>query len=131
MSTQESLQVIGAYFQNHDGQYLAENVELHDMTAVQPFRGRQVVQKALHLFYSEAFSDASAETRNVVAADNGVVIEFVFHGKNTGALGDTPPTGKVVAVPMCAYYSVAQGQIQLIRLYYDMATMGRQLGFIA
>jgi len=103
----------------------------HKSGELQPFRGREAVQNALHLFYSEAFSDASAETRNVVAADNGVVIEFMFHGKNTGSLGDTPPTGKVVAVPMCAYYSVAQGQIQLVRLYYDTATMGRQLGFIA
>lgn len=39
------------------------------------------------MFYSEALSNASAEIRNVVAADKGVVIEFVFHGKNTGSLG--------------------------------------------
>ena len=42
------------------------------------------------MFYSEAFSNASAEIRNVVAADKGVVIEFVFHGKNTGPLGGAP-----------------------------------------
>ena len=80
MSTHESLQVIGAYFEHHDEQYLAENVEFCDMTAEQPLRGREAMQRALDLFYAEAFSDASAETRNVVAADNGVVIEFVFHG---------------------------------------------------
>ena len=131
MSVQESVQVIQTYFQNHDSQYLAENVELYDMTAAQPLRGRQAVGGFLHMFYHETFSDASAEVRNVVAADNGVVIEFVFHGKNTGSLGGAPPTGKVVAVPMCASYSVAQSQIQLVRLYYDTATMGRQLGLIA
>jgi steroid delta-isomerase-like uncharacterized protein len=130
MSTQESLQVIEAYFANHDGQYLAESVEFFDMTAEQPLRGREAMQRALHLFYSEAFSDASAETRNVVAADSGVVIEFVFHGTHTGHLEGIAPTGKVVAVPMCAYYSVAHGQIQLVRLYYDVATMHRQLGVI-
>lgn len=131
MSPQESLQVIEAYFQNHDGQYLAEHVEFCDMTAPQPFRGREAVQGALHLFYSEAFSDASAQTHNVVAADNGVVIVFVFHGTHTGELGGIAPTGKVVAVPMCAYYSVAHGQIQLVRLYYDTATLRRQLGLLA
>ncbi len=36
-----------------------------------------------------------------------------------------------VALSMCAYYAVAQGQIQLVRVYYDTATMGRQLGWIA
>ena len=131
MSTHESLQVIGAYFEHHDEQYLAENVEFCDMTAEQPLRGREAMQRALDLFYAEAFSDASAETRNVVAADNGVVIEFVFHGTHTGELGGMAPTGKLVAVPMCAYYSVAHGQIQLVRLYYDTATMRRQLGLLA
>jgi steroid delta-isomerase-like uncharacterized protein len=131
MSTQESLQVIGAYFQNHEGQYLAENVEFCDMTAEQPLRGREAMQRALDLFYSEAFSEAFAETRNVVAADNGVVIEFVFHGTHTGELEGIAPTGKVVALPMCAYYSVAHGQIQLVRLYYDTATMRRQLGLLS
>ena len=130
MSAQESLQVIAAYFQNHDGQYLAEHVEFYDMTAEQPLRGREAMQRALDLFYSEAFSEASAETRNVVAADNGVAIEFVFYGTHTGDLGGIAPTGKVVAVPMCACYSVAHGQIQLVRLYYDTATMRRQLGVI-
>jgi len=42
------------------------------------------------MFYSEAFSNASAEIRNVVAADKGVIIEFVFHGKNTGSLRGPP-----------------------------------------
>lgn len=131
MSVQDSIQVIQAYFQNHDSQYLAEHVEFYDMSAAQPLRGRQAVGGFLHMFYHEAFSEASAEVRNVVAADNGVVIEFVFHGKHTGELAGAPPTGKIVAVPMCAYYSVVQGQISLVRLYYDTATMGRQLGLIA
>lgn len=131
MSVQDSLQDILTYFQNHDEQYLAENVEFFDMTAEQPLHGREAMQRALDLFYTEAFSDASTETRNVVAAENGVVIEFVFHGTHTGELAGIAPTGKVVAVPMCAYYAVAHGQIQLVRLYYDAATMRRQLGLLA
>lgn len=55
----------------------------------------------------------------------------MFHGTHTGDLGGMVPTGKVVAVPMCAYYSVAHGQIQLVRLYYDAATLHRQLGLLA
>lgn len=128
MSVQDSLQDILTYFQNHDEQYLAENVEFFDMTAEQPLHGREAMQRALDLFYTEAFSDASTETRNVVAAENGVVIEFVFHGTHTGELAGMAPTGKKVAVPMCAYYLVAHGQIQLVRLYYDTETMRRQLG---
>jgi steroid delta-isomerase-like uncharacterized protein len=130
MPAQEHVQVVQAYFQNHDSRYLAETVEFYDMSAAQPLHGRQAVGGFLHLFYYEAFSDAYAEVRNVVAEENGVVIEFVFHGKNAGSLGGAAPTDKVVAVPMCAYYAVAQGQIQLVRLYYDTATMGRQLGLL-
>ena len=131
MSVQKNLQVIEAYFQNHDEQYLAENVEFCDMTAEQPLRGREAMQKALHLFYAEAFSDAWAQTRNVVAAENGVVVEFVFHGTHTGELAGMAPTGKTVAVPMCAFYAVAHSQIHLVRLYYDTATLRRQLGLLA
>lgn len=106
-------------------------VECCDRSAAQPLRGREAVGGFLHLFYHEAFSDAYAEVRNVVAAEHGAVIEFVFHGKNIGSLGGAPPTGRVVAVPMCTYYSVARGQIQLVRLDDDTATMECQLGWLA
>jgi len=41
-----------------------------------------------------------------------------------------PPTGKPVEIPMCVVNDLADGTIQRGRLYYDGATMARQLGLI-
>jgi predicted ester cyclase len=42
-----------------------------------------------------------------------------------------PFTGRDVEVPMLGIYEVADGKIQRARLYYDMATLMRQLGQLA
>ena len=35
----------------------------------------------------------------MVTQENNVVVEWVFHGKNTGSFMGAPPTGKTVALP--------------------------------
>lgn len=131
MSTQETLQIIQAYFQSHDPMsFFSEDAEFHDMSQPEPFRGREAIGAALRMFYQEAFSDARAEPRSVLPGEDSVVAEFVFHGQNTGSLMGAPPTDKTVAVPMIAVYEVERGKIQRARLYYDSATMARQLGLM-
>lgn len=131
MSVQENVQLIQEFFASHDAaSFYAENATFHDMSQAAPLQGRAAIGAMLRGFYGEWFTEAHAEPRNLVAGENAIVAEFVFHGKNTGSLNGAPPTGKVVAVPMSAVYEIANGKIQHTRLYYDSATMARQLGWV-
>ncbi|TEU22353.1 MAG: hypothetical protein E3J21_00300 [Anaerolineales bacterium] len=128
---QENLQVIQAFFESHDPvSFFAEDAEFYDMSQPEPLRGREAIGAMMHMMYQEAFSDARPESQGLMAGENAVVAEFIFHGKNTGSLMGAPPTSKTVAVPMIAVYEVEGSKIQRARLYYDSATMGRQLGLI-
>ena len=127
---EEARNVIEAYAQNHDPKHFAEDAVFTQMALPQPFTGREAIAGMLRLFYEDAFSDAKGELRQV-AADNerGLgFIEFTFKGKHTGALAGIPATGRDVEVPMLGVYEIASGKIQRARLYYDMATLTRQLG---
>jgi steroid delta-isomerase-like uncharacterized protein len=130
---QEVRSVIEAYAHNHDAKHFAEDAVFTQMALPQPFTGRDAIAAMLRLFYEDAFSEAKGELRNV-AADNerGLgFIEFTFRGRHTGALAGIPPTGREVEVPMLGVYEIANGSIQRARLYYDMATLSRQLGQVS
>ena len=127
---QEIRSVIEAYAHSHDAKYFADDAVFTQMAMPQPFTGREALAGMLRLFYEDAFSDAKGELRQVAAdAERGLgFIEFTFSGRHTGTLAGIPPTGRDVEVPMLGIYEVANGKIQRARLYYDMATLMRQLG---
>lgn len=130
MSAHDNLQLIQAYFVSHDPTlFFAEEATYQDMSQAETVHGRAAIGGMLCALYGEIFTEVRAEPRGLVAGENAVVAEFVFHGKNTGSLGGAPPTGKTVAVPMSAVYEMADGKIQRMRLYYDSTTMARQLGW--
>lgn len=128
MSAQDNIKIVQGYLANHDPRFMAEDATFQDYSQPEPLRGREAIGAMLDMFYHTAFSEARAEVRNLVADDRSVVLEFTFHGVNTGSLMGMPPTGRRVEVPMCAIYDVEGGIIRRARLYYDSATMARQLG---
>ena len=128
--SKETRKVIEAFAQSHDPKYFAEDAVYIQMAVPQPFNGRDAIGGMLRLFYHDAFSDARGELRNVAAdteMDLGFV-EFTFRGRHTGELMGIQPTGREVEVPMLGVYEIEGGHIERARLYYDMATLMRQLG---
>ena len=125
--------VIEAYAQSHDAKHFAEDAVFTQMAMPQPFTGRDAIAAMLRLFYEDAFSNAKGELKNVAAdTERGLgFIEFTFRGRHTGTLSGIPPTGRDVEVPMLGVYEIANGKIQRARLYYDMATLSRQLGQVS
>ena len=125
--------MIEAYAQSHDAKHFAEDAVFTQMALPQPFTGRDAIAGMLRLFYEDAFSDAKGELRHVAAdTERGLgFIEFTFRGRHTGALAGIPATGRDVEVPMLGVYEIANGKIQRARLYYDMATLSRQLGQVS
>ncbi len=130
MSAQDNIQIVQGYMANHDPKFMAADATFHDYSQAEPLRGREAIGAMLDMFYHTAFSDARAEPRNLAADDKSVILEFTFHGVNTGSLMGLPPTGKRVEIPMCAVYDVEGGVIRRARLYYDSATMAKQLGLM-
>lgn len=127
MLTQDAVQVIEAYFRGHDENYFAEDSRFHDMSQPEPILGRSAIGAFMHMFYVDAFSDAEAEVKSVLPSGDSVVVEFVFRGRNTGSLAGMPPTGRDVSLPMACVYQVKHSEIQTGRLYYDSASLLRQL----
>lgn len=131
MSAQENVQLVQSFFASHEAtEFYADNATFHDVSQPAPLQGHAAIGGMMRAFYGEIFTEAHAEPRSLVASENAVVAEFVFHGKNTGSLNGAPPTGKTVAVPMIAVHEIAGGKIQHTRLYYDSMTMARQLGWV-
>jgi predicted ester cyclase len=77
---------------------------------------------------------AQVEDTNVIAGDNGAVIEFIGRGTHTGTLaspmGEIPPTGRRVELPFCEVYRITNGKIVGGSTYFDLAGMLQQLGLM-
>jgi predicted ester cyclase len=80
-----------------------------------------------------ALPDAKTEITNVVAdGENWVFTEFIGRGTHTGALvgpaGTIPPTGRRIGFPVGELMRLEGGKFVLVHVYYDGATLLRQLG---
>ena len=141
MSAQENAKMArGIYemFNNRDfdgmAALAAENMEVVNIpvgaTLSGPAGFRQHAQG-----WGGAFPDSRVEVTNVIASDEGVVVEFRGRGTHTGPLaspaGEIPATGKSVDIPFCDVYQVKGGKLSSLHAYFDSATMLRQLGLIS
>ncbi len=128
MSAQENIQIVQSYLANHDPKFMASDATFRDFSQPEPVVGPEAIGGMLDFLYNVAFPGAEAEPRNVVADDKSVTLEFTFRGVHQGELMGIPPTGKSVEIAMCAVYDVEGSIIRNARLYYDSATMAKQLG---
>ena len=127
--TEETRRVFEAYSANHDPIHYAEDATFTDMTnPTQPIVGREAIGGFLSTFYGGAFSNAVPTEVAELVDGNLVMLEFNFSGDHTGDLFGIPATGKHVEMPMMSVYHVEDGKIQWARLYYDSASLMRQLG---
>lgn len=91
------------------------------------FRGKdQVAQFYNGLF--EGVPDANFELINAFVGEEGVVEESILRGAHHGTLFGIPPTGREIALPLTIVFPILNGQIMGERLYFDLATLARQLG---
>jgi steroid delta-isomerase-like uncharacterized protein len=82
--------------------------------------------------WASALPDARVEVTNVVAADDGVVVEFTGRGTHTAPLvtpmGEIPATNKRVEQRFCDVYGLRDGRIRAHHAYFDIASLMQQLG---
>jgi steroid delta-isomerase-like uncharacterized protein len=92
------------------------------------YHGREGVR----MFYQQlmtALPDLEIETRARHFAEEAILVEVTIRGTHLGAWKGLPPTGRRVEVPLCGVYTFDQdNRLAGERIYYDRATVLRQLG---
>jgi steroid delta-isomerase-like uncharacterized protein len=77
-----------------------------------------------------AFPDQRNELRALHHTDDAVIVEFDLLGTHQGPLRGIPPTGKEFRCPMTAFFMFDGDGIVCERVYFDSATILRQLGLL-
>jgi ketosteroid isomerase-like protein len=81
--------------------------------------------------YRQAF-EATVNVTRQTACNDLVLSEFVGRGTHKGVfqtpMGDIPPTGRKIDVPVCHILQFKDGKIVDIHEYFDVATLMTQLG---
>jgi steroid delta-isomerase-like uncharacterized protein len=83
-------------------------------------------------FYEQLFRalpDVEIDVRGEHASAEAVVVECVIRGTHRGAWRGLPATGRRIALPLCGVYTFGPDDaLAGERIYYDRATLLRQLG---
>lgn len=112
---------------------IAADVEWVNMATGQTFRGPEGYRQFVG-GWSGAFPGSRIEELRIAGNDDIVVAEFRGRGEQTGPLptptGVLPPTGRTIDVQFCEVIEVRDGKISRARLYFDSATLLRQLGVL-
>jgi steroid delta-isomerase-like uncharacterized protein len=75
-----------------------------------------------------AFPDQRNELIALHHAEDAVIVEFLLRGTQLGALQGLPPTGRAFSCRMTAFFVFDGERLIDERVYFDQATILRQLG---
>ena len=75
-----------------------------------------------------AFPDQRNELIELHHADDAVIAEFWLRGTHEGPLRGVPPTGKAFECRCVAFFVFEEDRLVGERVYFDVATIMRQLG---
>jgi steroid delta-isomerase-like uncharacterized protein len=75
-----------------------------------------------------AFPDQRNELIALHHADDAVIAEFTLRGTHDGSFRGLPPTGRAFECRMAALFLFEEDRLVCERVYFDQATIMRQLG---
>ena len=92
------------------------------------YQGRDGV-RAFYQQLMKALPDLTIEVLRRHISDDAILVEVMIHGTHLGAWRGLPATGRSVRFPLCGVYTFdANDLLAGERIYYDRATVLRQLG---
>jgi steroid delta-isomerase-like uncharacterized protein len=98
----------------------------------EPWDEHHVGHDAVRGYYGNllrAMPDLHIEIRQRHLAVEAVVLEVIIRGHHLGAWRGLPPTGRKLEFPLCGVFGFdAEDRLSGERIYYDRATVLRQLG---
>jgi steroid delta-isomerase-like uncharacterized protein len=138
MSAQDNAKMMQTFYDAYNtrdfdrGVALAgEDLKLTQVAFGTTYQGPEGIRPFFEL-WAGAFPDSKAELVNVVAGEDGVTAEGIFRGTQQASLqspsGDIPATGRRVEIPHCFVFGITNGKLASGRLYFDAASLMRQLG---
>lgn len=97
-----------------------------------PWQDRRAGRAAVRAYYAEllhAVPDLTIEVQHRHASEECIVLEVMIRGVHQGPWRGLPATGRRLEVPLCAIYTFDEAdRLASERIYYDRATVLRQLG---
>lgn len=118
----------------------------HDLAAVmdtfgsgaryddEPWDEHHTGRDAVRSFYEQllrALPDLEIHVTKEHASADAVIVECVIRGTHGGPWRGLPPTGRRLEFPLCGVYSFGvDGKLAGERIYYDRATVLRQVGVL-
>lgn len=138
MPTQDILPIarsIVDHFNRHDINALlpliSDNLDSLDVPMNFRFKGKDGYKQYVQNWWN-AFPDGKMEVKNIFAAGDFVVIEFIGRGTHQGTFSafgrKIPATNKRVEMAFCEVSQIKDGKLVGSHLYFDLVTMLRQLG---
>jgi steroid delta-isomerase-like uncharacterized protein len=89
-------------------------------------------RNSVRAFYQQlmkALPDLEIHVQRQHIADEAILLEVVIRGTHLGPWRDLPPTGRRIEFPLCGVYTFDENdRLAGERIYYDRATVLRQLG---
>ena len=86
----------------------------------------------VRLFYTQimtALPDLEIKVQRQHVTDHAILLEVIIRGTHLGPWRGLPATGRPVEFPLCGIYTFdAEDRLAGERIYYDRATVLRQLG---
>jgi steroid delta-isomerase-like uncharacterized protein len=108
--------------------YYSDDVVLHLPTGT--LEGKTAVRDNFVRPFIAGFPGNVHAIRNLAHARNLVAVEWSFEALHKGPFANVQATGKQVQVPGCSFYEYDLGtkKIPAGRIYFDFATLLRQIG---
>jgi steroid delta-isomerase-like uncharacterized protein len=108
--------------------YYSDNIVLRVPAGT--FEGKTAVRDNFVRPFITAFPGNVNVILNLAYGRNLVAVEWSFEGVHAGPFGNIEATGKQVQVPGCSFYEydLATRMIPAARIYFDVATLLRQIG---
>jgi steroid delta-isomerase-like uncharacterized protein len=98
----------------------------------EPWDAHHVGRDAVHAFYEgllRALPGLQIDVLHTHASDTAVVLEVIIRGQHLGPWRGLSATGAQIELPLCGIYTFdADERLAGERIYYDRATLLRQLG---
>ena len=114
--------------EQHILSYYSDDVVLHLPTGT--LEGKASVRDNFVRPFIAGFPGNVHAIRNLAHAKNLVAVEWSFEAVHKGPFANVEATGKQVQVPGCSFYEYNLGTktIPAGRIYFDLATLLRQIG---
>lgn len=141
MSVQDNMVIVRKYYDSFNNRTLdegaklfAENAEIINPAFNINLKGPEGYKQSSNIWL-KAFPDGKIKISTIIPGEDFVTVEFTGNGNNTGILntpqGEIKATRKQAKLLFCEVLNIKDGKITRSAIYFDFASLLRQLGVLA